>query len=88
MFVLTGWRKNGDKHVIAVCEEREPLKQLAIDLDKEAHYTPGEGMWDKQVTAGCFYVEEVIVVSKSGEDSAVAFQKGVDFINYKDRPYG
>ena len=77
MFILIGWRKNGDTKIIAVNKDRKILDALRESLNKEANYTPGEGIWDKNETKGVFRVEEL-------KDDIDANQTGIDFINCKD----
>ena len=76
MFVLIGFRKNGDTKVIAVNEDRQLLSDLAKRLFWETGLRdPSEGLWDRQEIKGRFWIEEI--------DENDSYQNGVDFLNYK-----
>ena len=77
MYVITGWRKNQDTKVIGVYvdKDKDEAYELCASLNYAAGYVAGNGVWNDK-TKGCFYC--------CYYDDKDLYQKGLDFINYKD----
>jgi hypothetical protein len=79
MFILVGWRKDGEEKVIAINADRKILSDFADTLNYAANYTePSEGVWDREEIKGRFWIEEI-------PDQADFVQLGIDFLNYNDK---
>lgn len=80
MFILKGWRKNGDEKVIAINKDRDFLDKICKMLEPATGLSdPSEGMWDREEIKGRFGIEEIPDLEIKD-----IVQAGIDFLNYKD----
>lgn len=78
VFVLMGFRKNGDHMPIASDTDHLRIHNLCKELNRLAgRQDPAEGMWDREEIKASFTVQELY------GDAPKDLERGLDFMNYE-----